>query len=436
MKRFLPCLLFLALIAVSCTKNEKANNDAPTPEPPEIYPHGTPAGDVVKKTIGAAGGTLSSKDNTLNLDVPAGALAANTEISIQAVSNTLPGSPGVAYRLLPENVKFTKPVKLTFKYNDSHLDSTNEEALFMAYQSQDGIWHFIPKTSLNTTARTLTVETTHFSDWAPYAMFWLATERPAIRVKESCGLMIMATSHFQGPELDKPEIAVARKRVLNDSKNIRNWQLMGAGSLRASTDYATYTAPSTIPSKNPVEVSVEVHNFIPAGAIPGRGATGMILLVAEIHIEDDTYLRGNVNGTPIVCFDEHHKYIPGNGLSIAGQYAPNEGFSTMLFNVSSPVAKGRYTWRTPDNNGPAMLVRGTTIQPVVIHGVNYYSECDAEGDFVRFVNSDGELIITKVEQIDGIEYITGIMTGTLWAQKTCGASNAQHFQLYFRTKKH
>ena len=427
---WISCLLLLA----ACSKNNGKQDEPKNTEPPAVRAHGTPTGEVVKKSIGPAGGSLSSRDNTLQIEVPAGALAANTEISVQAVSNTLPGSPGPAYRLLPEGTRFAKPVKLTFKYTNKHLDSTAEDALFMAYQAQDGIWRFIPKTTLNKTARTLTVETGHFSDWAPYAMFWLRADPNSVLVKKASMLVIYSTNEdIPAEELDDPEIAIFRERVLRKEGNIKNWKLEGAGKLSSSSfEFARYDAPSKVPAVNPVTVSVEVHNFLPGGAIPGRGNIGIVTLLAKIKIEDETYLSGTVNGQEVFCTNVHHKYIPGGWLNFSGEYAPLEGFSCQIEGVSNPVRPGSHSWHSPDYGGTAYLEKGTFTSPVNVYGRTFYSYCE-DDEIIDYRASGGELVITNVEQIENKEYITGYMTGTFYKMIRCGTGTVEHFNLQFRT---
>ncbi len=141
MKQLVMMLLVCGVFA--CKKSSKSD-DTPQPEPPpqgqpEIRPHGTPVGTAVKLRIGAAGGKIEGADSKIILEIPAGALTAEREISVQEVTNTLPGSPGKSFRLLPEDIKFARPVKLTFPYTDQMLlDTIRPEALFMAYQDKSG----------------------------------------------------------------------------------------------------------------------------------------------------------------------------------------------------------------------------------------------------------------------------------------------------------
>ncbi len=71
-----------------------------------------PVGEPVTATIGAAGGTVTSPDGHLLLDIPAGALAGDVAISIQQ----LEVDGGLGWSLAPEGTTFAVPVlaRLTF----------------------------------------------------------------------------------------------------------------------------------------------------------------------------------------------------------------------------------------------------------------------------------------------------------------------------------
>ena len=61
------------------------------PEPTSWIPNGIP----VSKTIGSGGGTVSI-DGAVEIEIPAGALSADTEITIQPVTNNAPNGNGNA----------------------------------------------------------------------------------------------------------------------------------------------------------------------------------------------------------------------------------------------------------------------------------------------------------------------------------------------------
>src|SRR4051812_2234058 len=64
-----------------------ASGPNPTPPPTE---KGTSLGAKLTKTLGAAGGTIVSADGRLTITFPAGALATDTEIGIEPITNKAP----------------------------------------------------------------------------------------------------------------------------------------------------------------------------------------------------------------------------------------------------------------------------------------------------------------------------------------------------------
>jgi hypothetical protein len=79
---------------------------------------GKPLGTLVSKSIGPAGGTLSSADGTMTLRFPAGALNKETLVTAQPVENTAFGGAGVGYEFGSHGSQFQKPVTLGIAYQD------------------------------------------------------------------------------------------------------------------------------------------------------------------------------------------------------------------------------------------------------------------------------------------------------------------------------
>lgn len=182
--------VLLVIYLNACKEKEK--DEVIVPERGTVREKGTPTGNLSEKMIGPEGGQLSSEDGRIALNVPSGALKAATKISVQPISNTLPGAPGPAYRLQPEGIHFEKPVSLTFKYSDSDLKATSAQLLFAAYQAKDGIWRFLPDTQLDEAKHTLRVETTHFSDWGIFAEFWLQGANRQLDPGKSADIQLMS----------------------------------------------------------------------------------------------------------------------------------------------------------------------------------------------------------------------------------------------------
>jgi hypothetical protein len=80
-------LLFVSFLQTAC--NKKNDNEPETPPITGVKRAvGTPDGTATSKTIGAEGGTIALPDNAVSISIPAGALPAATNISIQPITNT------------------------------------------------------------------------------------------------------------------------------------------------------------------------------------------------------------------------------------------------------------------------------------------------------------------------------------------------------------
>ncbi|WP_341837521.1 hypothetical protein WJU16_06520 [Chitinophaga pollutisoli] len=434
MTRFSVFLLAVALL--SACNHHKRHEDTPVPQNPQnpqepqgpkgvARPIGTSLGTAVTKDIGPQGGNIASADGKLRITVPAGAVAANTTFSVEPVTNTLPGSPGIAYRLKPEG-KFPKPLTLQFTYNTTDLDSTDAEALFLAFQPADGIWRMVTRTQLDKQNRTLTVETDHFSTWAPYALFWLTSLHEQVQTGKSTGLAVRTTDNYLAANLERTEVEIMQDKVLDDMANIRNWQLDGEGNLApdGARPTALYTAPGAMPEISIVKVSVEVHNFIPAGKIPGRGATGKLILQRKIRIVEDTWHYGTIDG---VNFNTSHRWFLAQGgiLNIEGIVGGMVGLTITAF-MDEPKP-GNYRWDIAQGDNTAQAVWLSRSPGGWISG---YHHCRDGYD----INSPGALVIEIVETVNGVKYVEGHYTVNVYDPAGACEPPTKRFQGFFRVK--
>ena len=76
-------------------------------------------------------------------------------------------APGAiaAYGLGPDGTQFAAPVSLTFHYTDAQMNGSAPEVTWIAFQEASGAWRYVDDLTLDTAARTLTAQVTHFSDW-------------------------------------------------------------------------------------------------------------------------------------------------------------------------------------------------------------------------------------------------------------------------------
>src|SRR5687768_13442985 len=109
MKKFLVVFSLITLFA-ACGKTK---NQPDSPAAVKVKrPVGEPlaGGITVTKVLGPEGGSISSKDGALSIEVPPGALKGDITFSIQPLSNTLQGSDAPSFKVLPEQADFQKPL--------------------------------------------------------------------------------------------------------------------------------------------------------------------------------------------------------------------------------------------------------------------------------------------------------------------------------------
>jgi hypothetical protein len=91
--------------------------------------------------IGRDGGVVVSDDGRMSLEIPAGALDENVEITIEAV----PGPDGSAsdlYVMEPMGLVFERPVVVSFDYDDETLGDAEADELTMVAQ-RDADWAYL-----------------------------------------------------------------------------------------------------------------------------------------------------------------------------------------------------------------------------------------------------------------------------------------------------
>jgi len=132
-------------------------------EPPDSTGFGTPYGELVSKEIGPAGGKIISDDGRVELIFPADALSANTNISIQPITNLSPYGAGKAYRCEPSGIQFKKPVQFVFHYTKEEAEVCPADLMNIASQDDTGKWTFSKYEDWDSTERILKGSIHHFS---------------------------------------------------------------------------------------------------------------------------------------------------------------------------------------------------------------------------------------------------------------------------------
>jgi hypothetical protein len=384
------CLMTAILMAGLFSR---CSNDSDTPTPqstdPIVTPAGTPTGDATQKTIGEGGGTVQSADGRLTVTIPAGALTEATNISIQPLSNEAPLGMGLGYRLGPEGTTFAVPVTLTFAYDDALLNGVPEEFLWIVTQAENGTWNAMLRSGVDAANHSVSVETTHFSDWAlgKFLDLALAPSSAALMKGQSIGLTVFGFLRDQPDEVDENglEILAPLVPIVDDGLDylapltpippvesrimdfrVKGWTLNGVaaptsganGKLAASNLSANYTAPTKTPSRNPVAVTVELE-----GSNKEAKKTKFLLTSNIKIIESDYYLLVTIDGTTY----EYYQYgfngsVPPdpNDVRIANCGMDDEG--VMAFG-------GTYATGATMTNSFLMAVEAPSVgtRPLVCH---------------------------------------------------------------------
>jgi hypothetical protein len=245
----------LVLTITSCKKSLLGIGNTPPveDEKPIVTEVGMPVDVAATKNIGSSGGSLTSSDGKIELQIPAGALSSNTNISIQAISNNAPNGVGNAYRFTPDGMKFSIPVVLKMHYTADDVAGSLEDLLGIAFQDSTGVWLRLKNLTIDKANKIVSVPMMHFSDWTVFDVMSITPSSAAVRVNHALDLNV---TYVNAKDDDTSDLAP----LLHKLGKI-TWSAT-AGTLSAPGDddkLRIYNAPATIPSINPVAVSAKVQ---------------------------------------------------------------------------------------------------------------------------------------------------------------------------------
>lgn len=280
MKKFL-LPLFIAVNVIALAQDDSVQiKFAPT-----LTAIGKPAGEKTSQKMTKDGGKIISTDGKIELIIPQDALSSKTEISIQPVENTLTGK-GIAYRLEPSGITFQKPIQIIFHYT-SKEDATLPELRSIAWQDDKGQWSALDSCVVDSIARTVTGNISHFSTWVFFDYFNLTPTSARVKVGKKLQLQIICV--YPGGVSDQLKNDILKQMRFSTYVNsIRNGNaVVGTASsvITAGTDrFVNYTTPATVPDNNPVALSVEASNIT-----FNRKSFSKLKLVSNITIFDVAY---------------------------------------------------------------------------------------------------------------------------------------------------
>jgi hypothetical protein len=120
---------------------------------------GTPSGTVVSKSIDSGGGEIDDPGGAFTLTIPAGALAAPTDVSVTPVSNdeTPWGSPAGGFAITGLDA-LTLPATMSIAYTGGELADPSADTLFAAMQDDSGKWWEFEGETWDGTSLTVTLD--------------------------------------------------------------------------------------------------------------------------------------------------------------------------------------------------------------------------------------------------------------------------------------
>lgn len=255
----------------------------------------------------------------VELDIPAGALSANTIISIQPITNNCPGAGLEAYRFGPNGLHFNQPVTLKIHYTDAELQSTLADLMGIAFQDSSGIWYRFKNFTNDSVQKVLTVSIKHFTDYAEFYMLHINPDYTSLAVGKSLNLqvevyysdddeLVALPGSAPPPDIDVDPIIVYKPNqsiwAVNSGLADQDYGSITSGQ---GTLAATYQAPAAVPtSGNPVAVSatIDIGGMVFHGKkfnkttlvsnvqIVGKKRSYFIQIVLTLHGSDVTGTTG------------------------------------------------------------------------------------------------------------------------------------------------
>ena len=263
MNRALPFLVPLLPLALACGPG--TSGPPPQPGVPTPTAVGRPAGVKVTASLGPAGGRLASLDGRLTVDVPAGALASTTELGVVALNNAAHGGVGQSFRLTPDGQTFAQPVTLTFKPTAEEVAAAPLPFLDVGYQLADKRWVAFKTVTRDAAKGTVSAQTTHFTDFSLLAGYQLQPADARVRTGQRLDVRVAFCDRKPAEGIaDESLVSLVAECGAVDSEvyEVTDWSVNGTpngsaavGTLAAQGATATYTAPGSEPTGNPVAVS-------------------------------------------------------------------------------------------------------------------------------------------------------------------------------------
>ena len=362
--------------------------DEPVPQRTgEITAVGEPVSNAETFTVDQTGATIASSDGSITLHFPAGAVSSATTVSIQKLVSTTPNGVGDAYRLGPHG-EFAAPVTIVMKYP---LDSISvQDGLGIAYQDETGVWNAVKIVEHDKQAQTISVQTTHFSDWSLFESVKISPAFSVVAPNDKVELKVTAV--LKDEELLTPltDVSTPLGSTALDPEYIGMWILAGPGALTPAGSTAQYKAAADYGSTATVTVGLNL-----------RGAPGTIGKAKIIIGGSYVTFAGGPYGTETV-----HGYA--NALYIA-----KSNITLITFNAKTKDAEYSVVITYPGSGPGTQAWVMTNDKECHVISLQKYVGASVSGTFadpdVEKSHHDGSITIDSYQPVG--KYITGSFQG-------------------------
>ena len=158
------CTLFLAAFALRCSSGPE-----PSATPLDDAGTAVDAGPVASGVVTpSAGGVVRSADGRVTIEVPPGAVSADTTVTIRAAADDPADAllvPGSAYELGPDGITFAVPVTLTIAYDAARIPAEVQEGDLRIAKRVAPSWSEVAGSTVDTAAHAARAELTGFSTY-------------------------------------------------------------------------------------------------------------------------------------------------------------------------------------------------------------------------------------------------------------------------------
>jgi len=231
--------------------------------------------------------TVSLNDGQLELEIPVGAMAEGTQISVKTSTEKFADTGAVLHQfeLLPAGTKFNKPVTLTLHYTDEMLKGNSPENIGLAFKNEDdGKWYALIGGKIDVTHKTISVKITHFSHWAYFSGLHLYTKVNGVLSRDNEINLPMLTNERAEVciVMDLPPLSADDEEMLKILQQIGEILAKDPINPDASEDCADCALFAPVTFTPPVSTD-DIHNkiikpdkWMVNGVVNGNNATGTI----------------------------------------------------------------------------------------------------------------------------------------------------------------